>query len=167
MHISITATPIRSDFLSQARQTGVDDLQQPVVHAIAQGGEPCRDALRRARPGEALILASYCPFSQAGPYREYGPVFILQSPDTDSVNCLSLPTGHAEDYLQSDKPVVLRAYNEREVIVAASLVQPTQIEAELATYFLQEDISFVLQRFAAYGCYGTRFDRPAKTQVPI
>jgi hypothetical protein len=50
--------PLRDSFLLKARSEGVDDLGQPVERWVAEGGEPCRDALRRARPGEALILAS-------------------------------------------------------------------------------------------------------------
>ena len=50
---------IREDFLQKLRIEGLDDLNQKVVYLIAQGGEPCRDVLRRARVGEELILASY------------------------------------------------------------------------------------------------------------
>ena len=51
-------TPIRSDFLIKVREAGIDDQNQPVVTQVAMGGEPCRDVLRRANVGEALILAS-------------------------------------------------------------------------------------------------------------
>lgn len=152
-------TPIRASFLTQARDAALDDQQQPVVHLTAKGGEPCRDVLRRARPGEPLILASYCPFTQAGPYREYGPVFILQDANQLVSGDHYLPRGTPGDYLQAEKPLVLRAYNAREEIAAASLVQPDRIDAELSAYFLCADVRFVLLRFAAYGCYGLRFDR--------
>ena len=65
-------TPIRKDFLIKVRESGIDDQNQPIVHFIAEGGEPCRDVLRRAVAGEELILASYCPFSKPGPFKEYG-----------------------------------------------------------------------------------------------
>lgn len=158
MNRPFTATPIRQDFLTKVRETGLDDQSQPVVHLIAQGGEPCRDALRRARPGEALILASYCPFSLPGPYREYGAVFVRQAADGEGEHPWS--TDNQGDYLSANKPVVLRAYNAQERISAATLVMPDQIDAGLEDYFAREETRFVLLRFPAYGCYALRIDPP-------
>ena len=56
--LALRVVPIRASFVERARREGLDDQNQPVERHIAEGGEPCRDALRRARPGEALILAS-------------------------------------------------------------------------------------------------------------
>lgn len=61
-HIDYKILPVRDDFLARARSEGIDDLGQPVERMFATGGEPCRDSFRRAEAGEALILASYCPF---------------------------------------------------------------------------------------------------------
>ena len=78
--------PLRQDFLHKARVEGLDDQGQPVRrYHSTEGGEPCRDVLRRARPGEEVILASYCPYEQDGPYKEYGPIFILAEPSIVSV----------------------------------------------------------------------------------
>ena len=79
-------TPIRNDFLIKVRESSIDDQTQPIVHIIANGGEPCRDVLRRAVAGEELILASYCPFSKPGPFKEYGAVFVLANQSDESVN---------------------------------------------------------------------------------
>lgn len=156
-----TVTPIREEFLSKVRQTGLDDQNQPVRHSVADGGEPCRDVLRRARPGERIVLASYCPFSRPGPYREYGPVFILAQPEENqnAKKHLPMPTGDAGDYLKANTPVVLRAYSAVENIVTAGLVRPEQVETELVAFFARSEIEFILLRFAAYGCYALRFDR--------
>jgi hypothetical protein len=95
----VPATPIRivpicSAFLQRAR-AGIDDLGQPVERHLAAGGEPLRDALRRAVPGEAILLASHCPFTLAGPYREYGPVFVSADaggmPAMDALPPTSMP----------------------------------------------------------------------------
>ncbi|WP_081686824.1 DUF1203 domain-containing protein [Chitinilyticum litopenaei] len=158
----ITIRPIRADFLLKAREAGLDDQNQPVVRLLAKGGEPCRDVLRKARPGEALILASYCPFSVPGPYKEYGAVYILAQASNEAVRYdrFPLPTGSPLDYLR-DKPFVLRAYSADERIVDAELLHPAQAEAVLARFFANPEVSFVLARFAAYGCYALRIDRPA------
>src|SRR5437588_2015660 len=47
--------PIPEAFLTRVRDEGRDDLGQVVRRVRATGGEPCRDALRRALPGEELI----------------------------------------------------------------------------------------------------------------
>lgn len=157
MH-AIHITPIRPDFLSKVRQRGVDDLGQPVERLTAQGGEPCRDALRRARAGEALILASYCPFSIAGPYREYGPVFVLAEQDEQAVPPAALPVSGARPYLGAS--FVLRAYCDQERIVDAVITTPLEAQTQLDRLFTNPGARFVLVRFAAYGCYALRIERP-------
>jgi len=66
---TVTMAPIPAHFLQSVRTEGIDDLGQPAKHVVATGGEPCRDVLRRAAPGEPLILASFSPFSKPGPYK--------------------------------------------------------------------------------------------------
>jgi hypothetical protein len=156
----IAIRPVRSDFLLKVRDAGLDDQNQRVVHLAAAGGEPCRDVLRRALPGEALILASYCPFTVAGPYKEYGPIFVLASPSAESVDyqALPLPRGCAMDYLR-DQPFVLRAYGKSEDILAAELSTPSQALNAVERLFANGQIDFVLARYAAYGCYAFRIER--------
>jgi hypothetical protein len=156
-HNDYRITPIKSAFLDRARRDGLDDQGQAVERQFAAGGEPCRDVLRGALPGEEIILASYCPFALAGPYREYGPVFILAEASAAPVDCFSLPTGAAAAYFGAT--FVLRAYSKDERIVDAALSSPQQAEQQLRQFFLRDEINFVLARFAAYGCYGCRVER--------
>lgn len=160
MQLSISSyqvRPLREDFVQRARLQGLDDLNQPVEHHIAQGGEPCRDALRRARPGERLILASYCPLDLPGPYREYGPVFLLADPEAQAKGAARLPLEGELPYLREN--FVLRAYSAEQRIVAAEIVSPTQAESTLQDLLARADVDFVLARFAAYGCYACRIER--------
>ena len=149
--------PVRSDFLDQARSAGLDDLGQPVERMRAQGGEPCRDVFRRAQAGEELILASYCPFRRSGPYREYGPVFILAQAGSPNAAPASLPVDGGQPYLGAN--FVLRAYSDEERIVDALITAPAEAPAELARLFASSATAFVLARFAAYGCYALRLER--------
>lgn len=159
--MTYNVTPIRPAFLHKVRQTNLDDLDQPVRRLTARGGEPCRDVLRRARPGEKIILASYCPFSLIGPYREYGPVFVLAQPGENAglPPGLHAPEQGATDYWGAEAPLVVRAYSAEETIVTAQLARSEQIGKVVAGYFAREDIEFALLRFAAYGCYALRLDR--------
>jgi hypothetical protein len=147
--------PIPAAYLARVRE-GIDDLGQPVERHLAAGGEPLRDVLRRAEPGESILLASYCPFTIAGPYKEYGPVFVsaagAESPALDT-----LPLGGARPYLAAS--FVLRAYSADERIVDARLSSPEAAAGELDTMFARADVAFVLARFPTYGCYALRLER--------
>ncbi|MCO1334704.1 DUF1203 domain-containing protein [Microbulbifer sp. OS29] len=159
--MTFTVTPICDGFLQKVREVGLDDLEQPVRQLRAQGGEPCRDVLRRARPGEKILLASYCPFTCAGPYREYGPVFVLAQPEQEFRAQKSFPllNNNAEDYFKCGVQLVLRAYSIEEDIVSAKLVSPEQIHTGVSEYFTRDEIDFALLRFTTYGCYALRLDR--------
>jgi hypothetical protein len=146
---------VRDAFLARARRDGLDDLNQPVERMLAQGGEPCRDVLRRARAGEELILASYCPFRVAGPYREYGPVFVLANPQAGATPD-RLPVDGAAPYLGAS--FVLRAYSYDERIVDAVITTPQEAAPQLLHMLEARSTSFVLARFAAYGCYALRIE---------
>jgi hypothetical protein len=148
--------PMKSAFLKRVRSVGVDDQAQLVEHLIARGGEPCRDSLQRARAGEALILASYCPFEIAGPYREYGPVF-LRTEETLVVVPQRLSDLVDAQYL--GQQFVLRAYSSQERIVDACLTSPAQCEIDARRLFELKDVQFILVRFPTYGCYACRIER--------
>lgn len=147
--------PLPASYLARVRD-GIDDLGQPVERHIAAGGEPLRDGLRRARPGEAILLASYCPFTVAGPYREYGPVFVSAA-GTESPALDSLPLEGAHPYLAAS--FVLRAYSADERIVDARLSSPQAAAGDLDAFFVRDDVAFVLARFPTYGCYALRLER--------
>lgn len=150
-------TPIGARFVRRARIDGLDDQMQTVERSIAKGGEPCRDVLRRALPGEEIILASYCPFERASPYREYGPVFILATESLALTDSSYLPITGDPAYFHS--PFVLRAYSQEERIVDAAITAPDTAHQILQKFFQRDEVAFVLARFAAYGCYACRLDR--------
>lgn len=151
----IRLVPIAPRFLQRVRD-GIDDLGQTIEHHVALGGEPLRDCLRRAVPGEAIVLASYCPFTVAGPYKEYGPVFV-----SAAARELAAPPALSFDgeqpYLGAS--FVLRAYSAQERIVDARLSSPSAAAGDLNVLFARADVAFVLARFAAYGCYALRLER--------
>jgi len=158
----IHIVPIRPDFLTQVREQGIDDLGQPVERLTAHGGEPCRDAFRRARPGEALILASYCPFERVGPYREYGPVFVLAEGELAAPPS-GLPVDGEFPYLGAS--FVLRAYSADERIVGAVLTTPAEAGAQLERLSDEHNPAFILARFPTYGCYALRIEATASSRA--
>ncbi|HEX9163533.1 MAG TPA: DUF1203 domain-containing protein [Thermoanaerobaculia bacterium] len=156
MQVAIAGIP--TAFLSRVRSDGIDDLGQPVKRVIAQGGEPCRDVLRRASPGEPLILASFTPFTKTGPYKEYGPIFVLASGNGEQPRRDRLPKAGADtDYLREQ--FVIRAYSAAEEIVDAALVKAPEIDATVERFFERSDTAFLHVRFPTYGCFACRIDR--------
>lgn len=153
----VTVAPLRADFLERARTLGVDDLGQPVKRLRAEGGEPCRDVLRRALPGEELILASYSPFAKPGPYHEYGPVYILANPSDEPVSRDAFPRAGGQNYLRD--AFVIRAYNENEEIVDAEMSSPAKAEQTIERLLARDDAAFLHVRFPVYGCFAFRIDR--------
>lgn len=156
--VAVSIAPIPNRFLDRVRLKGVDDLDQPVKRIVASGGEPCRDVLRRAQPGESLILASFTPFTKAGPYKEYGPIFVLAEPGATSPRRDELPrSGSPADYLREQ--FVIRAYTETEEIRDAALVRATDLAETVARFFALDATAFLHVRFPTYGCFAMRVDR--------
>ncbi len=147
--------PIKPAFGRRARLAGIDDQGQAVEEHVAEGGEPLRDLMRRARPGERILLGSYCPFERSGPYKEYGPIFIAAEAGGEPPP--ALPAGEADAYFA--KPFVLRAYSHDERIVDALITEPADAGTNIAKLFARADAAFILARFAAYGCYACRIER--------
>ena len=157
--IRARVAPLPTEFLNRVRTEGVDALGQPVKRLIAEGGEPCRDVLRRARKGEELILASFSPFSKPGPYREFGPVFVLAQESAEPVDHEAVPAGTAGDYLNAQ--FAIRAYSADEEIVDAALTNHASAQSVVEQFFARPDTAFLHVRFPAYGCFACRIERPA------
>ena len=156
--MAYTIVPIHAAFLESAQHGGLDDLAQPVEHHVASGGEPCRDVLRRAVPGEHILLASYSPFDLASPYKEFGPVFVMARADAQpEAMPTSLTALSQRGYLKEQ--FVLRAYSAAERIVDGVVVTRAQAEDSLQSMLRRDDVQFVLVRFAGYGCYACRIER--------
>jgi hypothetical protein len=153
---SIWIPPLPDDFVQRARR-GTDDQGQPVKRVIAEGGEPCRDVLRRARAGEELILASYTPFTVAGPYKEFGPVFLLANETNEEIRRDALPLSEDGPYLREQ--FVIRAYSSAEEIVDAKLTNPAAATDIVRRFFDSPDVAFLHVRFPTYGCFACRIDR--------
>ena len=158
IHSHVAAIP--HDFLRRVRIEGRDHLGQPVKRVIARGGEPCRDALRRAHPGEELIVASFSPFERSGPYKEYGPVFVLAHDSPDTADREFLPIGADDTYLRDQ--FVIRAYSKEDEIIDAALVEAIRAQDVIDEFFSRDETAFLHARFPTYGCFACRLDRSTR-----
>lgn len=149
--------PIPTEFLTRLRATGLDAQGQQAKRVRAVGGEPCRDVLRRAAADEELLLASFSPFEKAGPYKEFGPVFVLANESGEAVERDAVEVGSEQNYLRSQ--FAIRAYSDAEEIVAAALVDAVDAQAVVDEFFARIDTAFLHVRFPTYGCFACRLDR--------
>lgn len=157
--MSFQIRPLPQAFLDRVRGEGLDDQGQPVQRLVAEGGEPCRDVLRRARPGEEILLASHCPYDQAGPFRELGPVYVLAEASDEPVELDRFPaSGAAPDAYFSDR-LVLRAYGHDQAIRDAVLLAPEEAPEAAERFLASPDTAFVQARFPTYGCFACRIER--------
>ncbi|BBH12942.1 DUF1203 domain-containing protein [Chromobacterium haemolyticum] len=148
-------------FVERARREGIDALGQPVRRMTASGGEPFRDALRRASQGEELILASYSPFRQAGPYREYGPVFLAAESQPETLPELSSLLRRVGENAYLGASMALRAYDDEQTMLEAVLLPTQEVEETMARWEARPEIAFAMLRFPAHGCYALRLNRCA------
>jgi hypothetical protein len=156
--LPFTVAPLAAAFLPRVRERGLDDQQQPVVRLAAQGGEPLRDLLRRARPGEEIILASYCPFARPGPFREFGPIYVsARGGPAEPESIFARRTEPRDDYFQ--RQLTLRAYDGEGAIADAAIVDFETAPARLDDFLDRPGIDFVDARFPSYGCFAARFLR--------
>jgi hypothetical protein len=101
---TLSVHPIDPGHLDAVREAGEDAFGNPFTAYPATGdGEPLRCCLRFARPGEAIALISFAPFTEVSPWREVGPVYVHGS------RC----DGYAEPRLPAELrrgPRLLRTY---------------------------------------------------------
>jgi hypothetical protein len=148
--MKIYIAPLPAAFLERARTQGLDDQGQPVQRMRSEhGGEPCRDVLRRARPGEEVILASYGPFTAPGPYKEFGPVFILATPSHEPVarDVLRRPRAPRKITSAGSSPCAPTITAKRS---DAALVAAADAAATIERWLQSPGVAFVHARFPAW-----------------
>jgi len=110
------------------------------------------------RAREELILASFTPFTKSGPYKEYGPIFVLANASDEPVDREELPiAGSPTDYLREQ--FVVRAYTSSEEIRDAALIPAGDFGSTVARLLDSADTAFLHVRFPTYGCFALRIDR--------
>lgn len=139
--------PLPEDALERVRATGADVSGNPLEKLRAEGDEPLRCCLRNAKAGEALILFGYEPPIGKSPYREIGAVFAHADP------CGGPEEGAAYPPQWRGRKQVLRSYDERGWIIAATVHDGAAPEAEIARLLSDPRAVQLHSRNVAYGCF--------------
>lgn len=152
--VGFQAIPLPSAFADRVRTTLRDDFNRPVTILTAAGGEPLRDQLRRAAPGERIILCSYLSVPLPSLFAEIGPVFIAAGAgDPAPVRRGELPPGYFP------RTLALRAYDTQDRIVESAVCEPDAAPDRIGALLARPGVAHVHARFAGHGCYACRFDR--------
>jgi hypothetical protein len=143
--------PIPEEIAEEARETLRDRFGHK-LSAIREVG-PCRVCLRIPRTPEDLILLSYRPLPDTGPYAEIGPIFIHADRCT--------PYHEVEEFPKDFAPrrLVLRAYDSEGRIADASVTEPGEAERKAAEFLSNATIAEVHVRHESYTCYDFKIVR--------
>lgn len=152
--MSFIVTPIESAVADEMRAASQDAYGNN-LHAETQTkpGNPCRHCLRRANPGERLVLFSYSPFEMRNPYKEVGPIFVHADGCPRYAQRDRLP----EDFL--NRPIVLRGYDAEQRIASVSVVVDASTQRRVEELLADPAIAFVHARSFTHGCFLFRVDR--------
>jgi Protein of unknown function (DUF1203) len=148
--------PLDSGIAAEMRDGDRDAYSNPLQPEIQhQYGNPCRHCLRRAHPGESLVLFSYSPFERQTPYKEVGPVFVHADGCERYANAGELP----EDFL--NRPIVLRAYDDEQRIATVAVVVDGSTKSRAEQLLADPSIAYLHARSFTHGCYLFRIERGA------
>ena len=137
-----------TQFVIQPLPAGEVDAGAPTaVRLLAEGGEPCRRCLRRAEPGEPLLLLGYDPFVVRSPYAGQGPVFVHE-------RCGERGAGVEQ---VRGSVLSVRAYDE-DAMLLDSEVMPGEALGDRAAELLDGAAAFLHVHFAGPGCFAFRVD---------
>jgi hypothetical protein len=152
--IGFVAIPLSAEFADRIRTLRRDDFNRPVSISIAGGGEPLRDQLRRAMPGERIILCGYQSVPLPSPFAEIGPVFIsAETAGAAPVWRDQLPVGYFP------RTLALRAYDAHDCIIDSTVCEPAAAPDTIRAFLTRPEVETVHARFAGHGCYACRFAR--------
>lgn len=144
--------PLRTEAAEAARQAfaaGAKD--HALVTADSPDGYPCRHCLQWAGVGERMILFPFAPVEN-GPYRESGPIFVHAQPCARYTAAREFP-----ERFRNGR--VIRAYDDRNFMIDARLVNGEGPEAVIEELLRNPNTAYLHVRSAARGCYSMGVER--------
>lgn len=150
-------SPIPTEHAESYWNGGLDAHGMMPERRVSDGmGVPCRHCLRPVMQGEAYLVLAYCPFPQAQPYAEVGPIFLHAEP------CGAYRKSEAVPAMYLDgEPRILRGYDrDNRILYGTGKVVPPPDMADYAEELLcDQAVAYVHVRSSANNCYAFRIDR--------
>ncbi len=144
-----------TSFVITPLPAGEVDTETPLARrTVSDGRAPCRRCLRDAGAGDALVLASYDPFTVPSPYAGDGPVFV----HAEGCEPFAPEPGRLSEQI-AGRQLSIRAYD-GEAMMTGAAVLAGELFAERVTELLGDDgVEFLHVHFAGPGCFAFRVDR--------
>ena len=149
--IALHFLPIPLEIAQEARRIRRDRFGHRL--AVTRTVAPCRLCLRIPNEPEELILLSYQPLPDTGPYAEVGPIFV------HARSCRPYETIEKFPGDFETRPLVVRAYGHEGQIVDAAVTEPGGAQARAAAYLADDAIAEVHVRHVSYTCYDFKIVR--------
>ena len=148
--------PMDSSTVERFRQTGLDDGGDSFRQVTAElSVYPCRHCLRRAKPGEQLLLGSYHLELPKGAYWTPSPVFVHQD------QCEQFRSESEQPEILFGPPLSVRAYDQdHQMIYPLTDVARGKGALDLVERaFADAKTSYVNIHTAQFGCFLCRAER--------
>jgi hypothetical protein len=118
-------------------------------------GFPCRVTLEDAAIGESMLLLNFEHLPGASPYHSVGPIFVRESATETYSRINEIP----EVLCVPDRLLSVRAYDERDMLVNAEVIESAGIDQLIQRLFANASIAYIHVHYAPPGCYSCRIDR--------
>ena len=115
--------------------------------ADAKPGYPCRVTLADAEVGERVLATPFVHHDVQSPYRASGPVFVREIAQTVNLAVNEIPIMFHHRLLS------LRAYDSQSMMVAARVVQGTELEQGIMEHFETCEVDYQHIHNASVGCF--------------
>jgi hypothetical protein len=140
--------PIPPEIADQARRTMIDRFGHRLQ--ITKTQAPCRVCLKISQEPEDLILLSYQPLEDTGPYAEIGPIFIHAKACEAYADSQNFPPDFAS------RALVLRSYNAAGEIVDSLVAPPGTAQRWASHLFNDPSAVEVHVRHISHTCFDFR-----------
>ncbi|MBW4719840.1 DUF1203 domain-containing protein [Saccharothrix obliqua] len=134
-----------TDVVERARRrAGTDDYHELRGEEV---GAPLRCCLRKAGPGEPVVLFRYSPAAGRGPYEELGPVFVHMLPCEGPTEVDAVPEAFRHNHR------LLRAYDADGRIHRGEVAEPAVLTDRIEALLAAPAVAEVQVRSVSHGCF--------------
>jgi len=116
-------------------------------------GFPCRVSLEDAEIGEEVILLPYLHHKTNSPYQSSGPIFVRKIAKTAIYDLNEIPK------MFNHRLLSLRGYDKNAIMKDASVIEGTNLKAQILKTFENNEIHYIHIHNAKPGCYNCLVER--------
>ncbi|KAF0142976.1 MAG: hypothetical protein FD122_242 [Stygiobacter sp.] len=147
---------LRSDEFSELFTLSDSELSERGIIRMTvdeKPGFPCRVSLEDAEIGEEVILLPYKYHNVNSPYQSSGPIFVRKIAKTADLGVNEIPQ------MLTHRLLSIRGFNERDMMIAATVTEGTSLKEILNKTFDNQEISYIHIHNAKPGCYNCVAER--------